>query len=211
MNFFEQSFGNQDPYQQTAQFFKPEADKPKQQNVKKRRENSLPQQHLAAIKSILQSTKLLQKNALSRKTTMYSIQDSNKENICNYQSTQQIKKKSAKDISNLSNNDLDQNFKKSQNSLLQQQYESCKTIKKSNPLQCNSQGFNQLQSNQKFYTTSNSHEKRHIIKVKDPYRIFSQPQISVSKKDSSKSFVNYKAQNKLVERIFSSRSDSFQI
>ncbi|CAD8161882.1 unnamed protein product [Paramecium octaurelia] len=211
MNFLEQSFGKQDPLQQTAQFFKPPIDKPQQQNIKKRRENSLPQQHLAAIKSLLQLTKPLQKNALSRKTTMYSIQDSNKENICNYQSTQQIKKKSEKDVSNLSNNNFDQNIKKSQNSLLHQQYESCKTIKKSNLLQCNSLSFNQIQSNQKFYTTSNSHDKKHSIKVKDPYRIFSQPQISVSKKDSSKSFVNYKAQNKLVERIFSSRSDSFQI
>lgn len=43
MYFFEQSFGKADALQKTAQFFNPENCKVKQNFLKRRRENSLPQ------------------------------------------------------------------------------------------------------------------------------------------------------------------------
>ncbi|CAD8107531.1 unnamed protein product [Paramecium primaurelia] len=216
MNFFEQSFGKEDPFQKTAQFFNPDAIKTNQQIFKRRRENSLPQQNLAAIKNMLLKTKLLQKNPVSRKNTMYSINDSNKENLANQQSTKQSTKQStqqsAQDGSDTCYNIfnyLDQNIKQSPKSFIQQQYESCKPIKKSNIFQYNSQDINQLDNNSKNYKIS-SQEKKRIIKVTDPYGIFTKQLISVPRKYSSKSFVNQKAQIKLVDRIFSSRSDSLQ-
>ncbi|CAD8095026.1 unnamed protein product [Paramecium sonneborni] len=216
--FFEQSFGKQDPFQKTAQFFNPEVVKSKQQMLKRRRENSLPQQNLAAIKTILQKTKLLQKNPVSRKTTLHSIKDSNKENLCNQQSTKQSTKQSTQqstqDVTEISNtifNFLDQNIKQSSNQFIPLQYESCKPIKKQSLLQYNSQNANQLENNSQIQKISNSQEKKRTIKVKDPYGIFTQQTTtSVPRKHSSKSFVNQKAQIKLVDRIFSSRSDSLQ-
>lgn len=48
-------------------------------------------------------------------------------------------------------------------------------------------------------------DKKRKIRVNDPYGLFA---MNKTTKSNTRAFINQKAQNKLVDRIFSSRSDS---
>ncbi|CAD8078695.1 unnamed protein product [Paramecium primaurelia] len=219
MKIFEQSFGKQEMLQKTAQFFNPQIGKLNQNFQKRKRENSLPQQNLEAIKSILSKTKILQKNVLCRKTTIHTINDCKQENLYSYQSTKQSTKQSTQqstqDSQDFSNNIpkiQDLNLQHSSNPFSVLNYKSTFNIRRPIIKEYSSWETQQLENNSVISKISNSLEgKKYIIKVKDPFgQSKKQPIQTSTRKYSSKSFVNQKAQIKLVNRIFSSRSESLQ-
>ncbi|CAD8088561.1 unnamed protein product [Paramecium primaurelia] len=219
MKIFEQSFGKQEGFQKTAQFFNPQIGKMNEHFQKRKRENSLPQQNLEAIKSILSKTKILQKNVLCRKTTIHQMNDYKKDNIYSHQSTKQSTKQSTRlstqDSQELSSSNipkiLDLNIKHSINSFNVQNQKSSFHIRKQTLKEYSSQTTQQMENNSGINKISNSLEgKKYIIKVKDPFGQQNKQPTQPTRKYSSKSFINQKAQIKLVNRIFSSRSESLQ-
>ncbi|CAD8093291.1 unnamed protein product [Paramecium sonneborni] len=214
MKIFEQSFGKQEGFQMTAQFFNPLIGKKNEYIQKRKRENSLAQQNLEAIKSILSKTKILQKNVLCRKTTTHSTNDYKQDNLYSYQSTKQSTQQSTQDSQDFSNNIPkihDMKIRNSINSFNIHNYKSSFHIKMPILKEYSSQATQQLENNSGLSKISNSlEEKKYIIKVKDPFGQAKQPPTQPTRKYSSKSFVNQKAQIKLVNRIFSSRSESLE-
>ncbi|CAD8082267.1 unnamed protein product [Paramecium sonneborni] len=214
MKIFEQSFGKQEGFQNTAQFFNPFNGKKNEQFQKRKRENSLPQQNLEAIKSILSKTKILQKNVHCRKMTMYSTNDYKQEHQYSHQSTKQSTQQSTQNSQDFSNNIpkiQNLNIKHSLNSFSIQNYKSSYHIRMPILKEYSSKASQKLENNSGLSKVSNSLEgKKYIIKVKDPFEEVKQLPTKPVRKYSSKSFVNQKAQIKLVNRIFSSRSDSLQ-
>ncbi|CAK88892.1 unnamed protein product (macronuclear) [Paramecium tetraurelia] len=218
MKIFEQSFGKQEGFQKTAQFFNPSIGKMNEHVQKRRRENSLPQQNLEAIKSILSKTKILQKNVLCRKTTIHQMNDCKQENILSHQSTKQSTKQSTRlstqDSQDLSSNIpkiVDLNIKHPINSFSVYNQKSSFHIRKQTLKEYSSQTTQLIENNSMINKISKSLEgKKYLIKVKNPFGESKEQQTQPTRKYSSKSFINQKAQIKLVNRIFSSRSESLQ-
>ncbi|CAK83461.1 unnamed protein product (macronuclear) [Paramecium tetraurelia] len=218
MKIFEQSFGKQEVFQKTAQFFNPQIGKLNENFQKRRRENSLPQQNLEAIKQILSKTKILQKNVICRKTTIHSMHDCKLENLKSHQSTKQSTKQSTQQ-STQDSLDFSNNIPKMQDLIIKHsinpynafKYKSNFNIKKPILNEYSSCATQQLENNSAISKISNSLEgKKYVIKVKDPFGQSKKQITQPTRKYSSKSFVNQKAQIKLVNRIFSSRSESLQ-
>ncbi|CAD8189157.1 unnamed protein product [Paramecium octaurelia] len=212
MSCIDQSFAQ---FQQTAQFFNPDIGNNgtlrMPQKIKKR-EISMPSYYFDDFKGLLKQPIKITSNITQRRNThtTTTTQDSS-------QLSQSIKQpnKSLKQLTQANNQDYSKiiniisQFNHS-NKLKHAQSANSMKYKLIIPLKEKSMNVNMTRdsrTNSRCSVVSAQGERKRSIKVNDPYGLINN---KIMSKTNSKQFLKQKAQDKLVDKLFSQRSDSVQ-